>query len=216
MPKKAGATGTTFLLRTCNSDLTAWGGFQWPASGPVTCPDWSARPHCGNGLHGLLMGIGAGGLLNWSDDAKWMVVEVDVASVVSLDEGAKVKVPYGTVVFCGARDGAIAFLIEKGADPALIVCGTATAGDSGTATAGDSGTATAGYSGTATAGYSGTATAGDSGTARSGTLGIVMLTYWDYSAERQRIVIGYVGEDGIEADTWYRCTDKGKLVKVTS
>ena len=184
MPKKAGATGTTFLLRTCNSDLTAWGGFQWPASGPVTCPDWSARPHCGNGLHGLLMGIGAGGLLNWSDDAKWMVVEVDVASVVSLDEGAKVKVPYGTVVFCGARDGAIAFLIEKGADPALIVCGTATAGDSGTA--------------------------------RSGTLGIVMLTYWDYSAERQRIVIGYVGEDGIEADTWYRCTDKGKLVKVTS
>jgi hypothetical protein len=193
------AISTTYMLRTCNADLTSYEGFQWPASGPVECSDWSAVAECGNGLHGLLMGVGDGSLLNWSEDAKWLVVAVDAAAVVAIDS-AKVKVPRGDVVYCGERGGAIARLLELGADPALIVCGTATAG----------------WSGTATAGARGTATAGDSGTAQSGTLGVVMLTYWDSIAGRRRIVIGYVGEDGIEANTWYRATDDGKLVKVAS
>lgn len=30
---------------------------------------------------------------------------------------------------------------------------------------------------------------------------------------RQRITVGYVGEDGIEAGTAYRCDEAGRLVK---
>ena len=91
--------------------------------------------------------------------------------------------------------------------------GTATAGYSGTATAGDSGTATAGDGGTATAGDSGTATAGYSGTARSGDIGIVVLRWYDYANNRHRLSVGYVGEDGIKPNTFYRCDDSGNLVK---
>src|ERR1022692_4407475 len=91
--------------------------------------------------------------------------------------------------------------------------GTATAGDSGTATAGDSGTATAGYSGTATAGDSGTATAGnrgtatagDSGTATAGYSGTLVIKHWDGS--RYRLLVAYVGENGVEANTAYKIVD---------
>jgi hypothetical protein len=91
--------------------------------------------------------------------------------------------------------------------------GTATAGALGTATAGDSGTATAGYSGTATAGDSGTATAGALGTATAGDSGEIRIRYWDEKSGRYRTVIGYTGEDGIEANVAYRLNDKHQLVK---
>jgi len=87
---------------------------------------------------------------------------------------------------------------------------TAAAGDGGTATAGDGGTATAGYRGTATAGDGGTATAGDCGTATAGDGGILNIRWWDGS--RYRLGVFYVGENGVEANTKYRC-DNGKLVK---
>jgi hypothetical protein len=45
----------------------------------------------------------------------------------------------------------------------------------------------------------------------AGTLGIVLLTWWDAKAERERIVIGYVGENGVEPETWYRADGKGGL-----
>ena len=90
--------------------------------------------------------------------------------------------------------------------------GTATAGDMGTATAGDMGTATAGYMGTATAGYMGTATAGYSGTAKSGDVGIVVVSWYDTSALRCRLCVGYVGEDGILPNTFYKCDLHGKLI----
>jgi len=80
--------------------------------------------------------------------------------------------------------------------------GTATAGYKGTATAGEGGTATAGYRGTATAGYRGTATAGDGGT--------IQIVWYD--GTRERIAVGYVGEDGIEPDVPYRVKG-GRLVR---
>ncbi len=91
--------------------------------------------------------------------------------------------------------------------------GTATAGDSGTATAGYRGTATAGDFGTATAGDSGTATAGDSGTATAGGRGSIVIEWYDAEADRYRRTVGYVGEDGIEANVPYRCNTGGKLVR---
>ena len=91
--------------------------------------------------------------------------------------------------------------------------GQATAGYKGKATAGYYGQATAGDSGTATAGDSGTATAGDSGTATAGDSGTLVIKHWDGS--RYRLIVAYVGENGIEANTAYKIVDS-KLVKVTS
>src|SRR5690606_32571503 len=138
------------VMRTCDADMTSYGGFRWPESGPVEAPDWDPWPVCGHGLHGLLWGVGDGVLLDWSLGARWLVVEVDGDSVVDL--GGKVKYPRGVVVHCGDRFSATKYIVENGADPARVVGYTATAGDGGTATAGDRGSATAGNDGTSTAG----------------------------------------------------------------
>lgn len=103
------------------------------------------RMHEANGLLAQVWGEGDGSLLNWSEDARWLVVEVVADSVVDL--GGKVKFPSGTVVFCGDSHDAAAYVSEHGGAGRAIVRGTATAGDWGTATAGDGGTATAGDGG---------------------------------------------------------------------
>jgi hypothetical protein len=88
--------------------------------------------------------------------------------------------------------------------------GSATAGASGAARAGDDGTATAGDWGSATAGHRGTAIAGAHGTATADNGGSIIIKYSD--GDRPRYVIGYVGEDGIEAGVAYKC-EHGKLVR---
>ena len=50
-------------------------------------------------------------------------------------------------------------------------------------------------------------------TAKVGEDGCIALAWWDSSAERFRVAVGYVGEDGIEADFEYRVRD-GKLARV--
>jgi hypothetical protein len=215
-----------YVLRTCKADVTAHGGFKWPTEGKVAAADWKPSKECGNGLHGLLGGVGNGGLLDWSPDAKWLVVEVDASSVVDL--GGQVKFPGGVVVFCGERLEAIAKLLALGCPNIGIVSGTATAGDRGTATAGDSGTATAGDRGTATAGYRGTATAGDRGTATAGyrgtatagdrgtatagDRGCISIEWYD-DANGYRRKIGLIGENGLKPNTPYR-VERGEFVEV--
>ena len=101
------------------------------------------------------------------------------------------------------------------------ICGTATAGDygtasagyGGTASAGTCGTASAGYGGTASAGYYGTASSGYKGTASSGYKGTIQIKWWDEKNNRYRITTGYVGENGIKANTAYVCNKKGELVE---
>ena len=91
---------------------------------------------------------------------------------------------------------------------------TATAtGDHGVAVAsGRRSTATAtGDHGTATAlGRQGLAVAlGHGGCARAGKDGVVVLAY---SGCDPFVAVGRIGEAGIKADTWYRCSD-GRLVE---
>src|SRR5438094_6525314 len=102
------AVETALVLCTCNADMTAYGGFKWPQSGRVKAPDWNPAAVCGEGLHGLLWGEGDAGHLNWSGDAKWLVVRVSAAEVVDLC--GKVKFPAGEVVYCGDRVGATTYL----------------------------------------------------------------------------------------------------------
>ena len=130
--------GEVLCLRTCDKDLKGHGGFQWPKSGVVKCTDWLPKKSCGNGLHGLKWGVGDGSVLNWNEDAVWMLVAVMDKSII--DMGNKVKFPSCRVVFCGQRHDAVKFITEYAPGGSAIVSGTATAGDRGTATAGDSGT----------------------------------------------------------------------------
>ena len=219
-------------------------GFKWPKAGPVACDDWEPTPECGHGLHGLLWGEGEGQLLNWDADAVWLVVEIDPTTAIDLDGkvkfprgvvihcGVRDTAPKFISEHGGAGRAIVSGTATAGDSGTATagVSGTATAGDSGTATAGDSGTATAGDSGTATAGDRGTATAGDSGTAtagdrgtatagdrgtaKTGEIGIIVCRWLDVSHERYRLAVGYVGEDGIKANTFYRTDDNGKLVEV--
>jgi len=76
-------------------------------------------------------------------------------------------------------------------------CGTSTSGDGGTSTSGDGGTSTS----------------GDGGTSTSGDGGIIQIKWWDDKEGRYRITTGYVGEDGIEANTKYHLVDT-KFVRV--
>ena len=225
------ATPTSLVLRTCSVDLTSHGGFPWPGVGEeAVAPDWRKNAECGNGLHGWLYGQGDHSASSFLDStSKWLVVEVVSADIVML--GGKCKFPRGVVRFVGDRQGATEYLIAhepRAAAVAVIgrdvivgekeaatvgALGHCTAGYSGTATAGNYGTATAGYSGTATAGDSGTATAGNYGTATAGDSGTLIVKWWDEKNSRYRSVIGYVGEDGIEADTPYKLDAKHQLVK---
>ena len=185
---------TVLVLRTCDKDLKSHGGFQWPASGPVECPDWSPVASCGNGLHGLLWGEGDGSLLDWSPEAKWLVVEVIESDIVAI--GRKVKFPRGVVVFCGDRLGATDFIVSRLTKSASVVGACIRSGDGGTSTSG----------------YRGTSTSGDGGTSTSGYGGTLVLTFWD--GKRKRLVVAYVGENGIEPNKKYTINDKREVVEV--
>ena len=177
--------GCVLILRTCDADMTSYGDFRWPESGPVECPDWDPRPVCRHGLRGLLWGAGDGSLLRWYDTAIWIVAEVDASQIVDL--GGKIKAPRANVIYAGDRQTATELIARHAPSGTVIVghtasagyggtasvgyYGTASAGDYGTASAGDYGSASAGDYGSASAGDRGTASAGDSGTASAGEYG---------------------------------------------
>ena len=188
---------TVLVLRTCRADMTSRNGFVWPNSGPVKCDDWDATPQCGGGLHGLLWGEGDGTQLNWMRNTRWIVVRVPADSIIPISSG-KVKFPAGEVVHCGTRASATEYLMAHGGAGRAIAGGTSTSGNYGTSTSGDSGTSTS----------------GNYGTAMSGDGGILELRYWDAKAKRYRVVVGYVGEDGLEPNVPYRLDDQHKLVEI--
>ena len=51
--------------------------------------------------------------------------------------------------------------------------------------------------------------------ATAGKNGAVIVTYWDKKDNRFRVLVGYVGEDGIKAGKTYTAID-GKLSEVTA
>jgi len=188
--------GKVLCLRTCDSKLKSRGGFQWKEKGTVECSDWSEVAECGHGLHGLLWGQGDGGLLDWSEDAKWLVVEVSANSIVDLSE--KVKFPKCNVVYCGERKVATDIIAALAPRGTTVVGLIQESGDRSTITGGDGSTITGGYGSTITGGDGSTIT----------------LSYWDSAANRRRVVILYPGENGIKANVKYRLDYSGNLVEV--
>ena len=224
--KKATKPATSLVLRVCRADMSSRSGFSWPAEvgAEVSAPDWKNNKECGNGLHGWLYGQGDHSCVSyWEDaEAKWMVLEVPSADIVML--GGKCKFPSAVVRFVGTKSAAADFILanEPQALNGAVIGACLKVGDGevvlvgslGTATAGYRGTATAGESGTATADYRGTATAGNYGTATAGESGELRIQRWDDKASRYRTVLGYVGENGIKADTAYRLNDKHEFEEV--
>ena len=234
-------TGKVLILKTVNAQGLSHGGFAWPEiGGEVVAPDWDSTPICGGGLHGALWGEGDGELFDFSSDAIWLVFEADeyvnLGGKVKAPRGiVRARGDRESVTAWLAKKRPDASIIGgtstagnhgtstagDGGTSSAGYRGTATAGAGGTAAAGNEGTAAAGYRGTATAGDGGTAAAGDRGTAAAGDGGtstagdggIILIKYYDYAASRKRICVGYVGEDGIKANTPYRC-EGGKLIPV--
>ena len=195
LPKIKFAKTETLVLRCCRHDFTSRDGFQWKKKGTVTAPDWEHRPCCGNGLYGWKHGEGDHSVWEHDESDVWMVLAVKTKSIVKLD--GKVKFPTCRVLFTGKREVATA-LIKEHYPAARVIYGTATAGNYGTATAGYNGTATAGNYGTATAGYN----------------GIIQIKLYDFAARRYRIVLGYIGENGLEAGRKYKLDSQGQFVEV--
>lgn len=113
---------------------------------------------------------------------------VEAANVVEI--GGKVKFPRGEVVYCGSLSRAQTMIAKKRlihlADKAAgYVAPASTSGDRAPAVC-----------------------LGYGGAAKCGLNGSIVLTFHD--GKRPRHVIGYAGEDGIEADNWYRVS-AGKL-----
>jgi hypothetical protein len=169
-------------------------GFKWPKKGPVACDDWDGgKMVCGGGLHGLENGEQSGSYLDWSDEAVWLVVKVRVADGYATGKNEltdKCKFRKGTVVYCGKRDGAVAYLVKHGADPSKVVSGQATA-----------------------SGHNGVAFTGYDGFVRSRHNGAMAALWWDNKHNRPRIAVAYVGENGIKPDTWYKI-ENGVFVEI--
>jgi len=168
-------------LRTCDENMKSHNGFTWPKSGWVKADDWDPSPYKAGGLHFLPWGEGNGNLLDWEENAKWIVIEVDENLVVNIDN-QKAKAEEVKVVYCGNQEDATQYI--KNVSPSRAVAGarmvvgdrsTATTGYRGIAVAGDKGIATAGHSGVAVAGYDGAAFAGNRGIASAGEKGIATV-----------------------------------------
>jgi hypothetical protein len=144
----------------------------------VEAPDWRDDNDCGHGLHGWLYGQGDLECADhWkAEGAKWLVLEVETDSIVTLD--GKCKFPRATVRFVGESHGAAAYLIAhepRAAGVAVIGacitvgdCGTAMAGAFSKLTGGDRATLTGGRGATLVGGRFATLTGGDRATLSGG------------------------------------------------
>ena len=178
-----------------------------PESGSVTCPDWNPKPECGGGLHFLLWGIGDYSLLDDKPDDKWLIIEADESTIVDL--GGKVKAPRATVLFAGDCHAALRFLDERTPDDAVLN------GKKREVTRGLRAATASGYLGQATASGKCLAVSLNDTASLQGVAGACLIaSYWDSDAKRPRVVVAYVGENGIEANVPYRLNERHEFVAV--
>ena len=211
--KKKDKAETVLALRTCDKDRKSYGGFQWPESGVVTAPDWRPTAECGNGLHALENGEGEWGHLDFCLDAKCCIVETEKEKRIDL--GGKIKFETCVIIEWLSLPKALAKLLCNAdriiASVKEVFDGAPKVEDIKKAASGDaSQLAASGYaSKLAASGDDSVAVAsGNRSKIKVGKNGALAISWHD--GERNRIAVGYVGENGIKADTWYHVVD-GKL-----
>jgi hypothetical protein len=229
----------SLFLRTTDKDGKAYGGFQWPreVGAVVTAPDWQATATCGQGLHGLLDGLGDASHLSFDADAIWWIVEADDA----IDLDGKHKFASCRVVAFGPRHEVTPQLYAlrpgpihglaltggygstlAGGDESTLAGGdrstltggdrsTLTGGDRSTLAGGDESTLTGGDRSTLTGGYGSTLTGGYGSTLTGGYGSTLIFLRWIDG--RRRVLTAYVGEDGIKPGVAYRASDDFKTVE---
>ena len=127
-------------------------------------------------------------------------MEVERAGIVDL--GGKVKFRSGEVVFRAKKwNEAMAFIRGR----AGYTAESSATGNYGHASA------TGNYGHASATGNYGWACTGLNGKAKAGIDGTISILWWD--GKRNRLAVGYVGEDGIKADTLYKVVS-GKLAEV--
>ena len=84
----------TYIIRSCNPDMTSRNGFLWPASGLVKADDFLPTNRCGNGLHGLR--LNQNNPVIWYENGKLLLLKVDEKKIVDLDD--KCKFPEAIVI----------------------------------------------------------------------------------------------------------------------
>ena len=195
-------THDAIVVRTCASDGGSYNGFKYPLTvgSVVVCPDWKPTAKCGNGLHGLLNGIGDWSLVDSGAERLWQIFGVLNAEVVAID-GDKVKFPRGKLLYCGTASGALAWFV-----PEMVKAIQAEAKDN-TAT-GDRGhaAATGEHAIAASLGIEGSATANE---------GWIVLAAYNDKYELVCVKAAKVGgPEGVEANIAYRLTVAGEFRKV--
>ena len=219
------APATSLVLRVCRPDMTAYLGFVWPSEvgAIVEAPDWRGDNDCGHGLHGWLYGQGDHVCVDhWAKEgAKWLVLEVETDSIVTL--GGKCKFPRATVRFVGESHDAAAYLIahEPRAAGVAVIGARITVEDYGTAMAGPFSKLTGGDYSTLTGGYRATLSGGDHATLTGGYLATLTggrgaelrIRYWGAKTDRWRTALAYVGENGIQPGVAYRLNEKHEFVE---
>ncbi len=105
-----------YVLRANTPENTSYGGFQWPESGIVTCPDWKRNYKCGNGLHGFLPDQQFNiGLSSCEDDGspfnKFLLLKVASKDLVRVD--CKVKFSKGEIIKIGDLKEVLDFYFDS-------------------------------------------------------------------------------------------------------
>ena len=202
------------VLKTIRADGKCYyseASFVYPeVGGEVVAPKWKPTDECDEfGLYGLGYGVGGANYLNDYADALWLVIEVDPADYHEMDDKCKFRA--GTVVYRGAKEGAIRMLCDAYPDKPVVFA-MKSGGLRSTLTGGHHSTLTGGYRSTLTGGYRSTLTGGHHSTLTGGDGSMLCWKVWD--GERYRLHVRYVGEDGIKADTPYKWVN-GEIAEVT-
>ena len=211
------------VIRTCKKDGTSYGDFKYPlqVGGMVSAPDWVANKACGNGLHGLLDGLGDWGLVPIGEDRVWQVLGVKRSECVDLG-GDKVKFPRARELYVGLMGGAMKMIQAASIDAIKAAAkGNTATGYSGHAAAtGDSGHAAAtgdrGHA-AATGPHSCAVSLGIYGTAEGAIGTWLTLAYWeenkDYKWELKKVVTQQIDGKKLKPDTPYKLSKTGKFVR---
>ena len=212
------------MLRTTGPHGEAHEGFVWPrVLGAIVRPvRWDLAPTCGDGLHGLLDGLGDNALLSSDPAALWWVVGVRLDEVVRIDDD-KVKAPRAKVVYFGGMPGAYKSIIRnmhRAAHAATTDDGAhaATTGDGASAaTTGDwahAATTGDGASAATTGDWAVAAALGARALVKAGRGGAICAVRRDHAGKLLAIRATMIGQDGTKPGVWYRLNEKDEFEAV--